>query len=225
MMGTLGLLAAQLRCGRRPGPLPELGSAVHCCGQQGCPSASDVAVLNTTAQAIGTISQKMLEQEQVFSHYGGATQVVVSQNAQFTSQLRSLEGPLAGVGQGAQNLNDKINSLAGRAIAAIPGMSGLGNALQTMSGASQSATQADELQSQGLNKLVGTYNTVSGNLHTLSSAYHLSSGAAAQLAQEAGVNLASGMIKLGRDSNIAGQMIENFVQGLHAMSRPGRGRG
>ena len=30
------------------------------------------------------------------------------------------------MGQGAQNLNDKIDSLAGRAIAAIPGMAGWG---------------------------------------------------------------------------------------------------
>jgi chemotaxis protein histidine kinase CheA len=221
MMGTLGLLAAAAAgAGIAFDHYRNAAQRAIDAVNQSLQSANDLQILNRTAAGIVSISDKMAAQEQVLSRYGGATQLATSQNAQFTNQLRSLEGPLAGVGQGAQNLNDRINQLAGRAIAAIPGMSGLGNALMDMGGASQSAAQGQELLNELQQKLLPTYHMVTSNLHTLSGAYHVSSGAAAQMAQEAGVNLSDGLIRLGAHANIAGQQIENFVKGLGAMSAP-----
>ena len=176
-------------------------------------SANDLNVMNVLATSIVATAQKM-------NQYSAGMNQLAAANARGTETLRSMEGPLAGASQGAQNLNDKINSFVGHVLAGIPGAQALSGAYETMTGASSAAAvQAGELDAEQ-HRLLGTFSTVAGNVSYLAQKYHISGAAAQVMAQEAGVNLTHALTGSSQAAQIARQQIANLVTGLGAMSAP-----
>ena len=223
MMGTLGLFAAAvvgagIALDHFQGPAQQFANSVN----KAVAAASDMQVIGVLAGGIVTASQKIAEQETILDRYPTAMQQFADSNAKSTATLRGMEGPLAGVANGAQNLNDKVNSFAGTIMSSIPGAEALGGVFRNMTGAGgagQAAEQVSQLTAEQ-QRLIGTFHTVTGNLSYLSRTYHISGAAAETLAQEAGVNLQHALTGSSEAARIARQQIANLVTGLGAMSAP-----
>lgn len=182
-------------------------------------TAKNVNVMTYIATDFQTATDRINQQTAVLNRYSGAVDYVASTNAKWTGQLRNMEGPLAGAGQGAQNLNDKINILAGKALAAIPGMEGLGHAYTGLFTAEHAASAVQQLTAAQQQQVNAMKNTADGMAY-LEQHYHLTAQGALALADAAGVKLASGLTGATQAAIINRTMIDDLVKGYEAMGQP-----
>lgn len=182
-------------------------------------TAKNVNVMNYIATDFQTATDRINQQTAVLNRYSGAVDYVASTNAKWTGQLRNMEGPLAGAGQGAQNLSDKINIMAGKAIAAIPGMEGLGHAYTGLFTAEHAASAVQQLTA-AQQMQVNAMKNVSSGMGYLEEHYHLTAQGALALADAAGVKLASGLTGATQAAVINRAMIDDLVHGYEAMGQP-----
>lgn len=181
-------------------------------------STTNMQALTVLANGMAGASAKISQQEQVLGKYPPTMQRFAAANAQGNQSLDKLIGPLAGVQQGASNVNDKINMFIGRAVAAIPIIGGLGKAYENMTGANQAANQIDQLTAAQKKWEQQATNVVQGAA-AISKAYGTDFVGSLELAQQAGVQLTQGITGMSQAAVINRIKIADLVAGYQAMGQ------
>jgi Transglycosylase SLT domain len=195
-------------------------------------SASNMTVLNTIANGMSQVSQKLIQQQQQVINLNGpyaeSTQKVVEAQNEQGHAMNQVMGGYSNMGfqidtvtkttkgltlaQAQQNLVMQsapadINPVTG-------GLSGLGDKVVAVS------ANISELTGEQT-KLFGQANNVIQGAQAISNEYGVSFTTALGLATTAGVNLSKSQVGFGKNITQAGIQIESLVQGYGALTQSG----
>jgi hypothetical protein len=186
-------------------------------------AASDLNVTAVTAQQITKVGTAALNAQQRLASFaptvigaGAATAVLGKAGVGTAGGLANL----VSVSEGAVH---SVGNFVASATSGIPVLGSLArgadNLWASFSGANKAASDSMVLN-QAQQQLLSTFGMVQTNISRISSYFHISGAAAEEMAQQAGVKLAGGLITLGKNANIAGQQLINLRTGLGAMAAP-----